>query len=223
MALPRVERERLLHGNWKIRPAAGLYFNRAWCQVVDAVPAGLAVKRGWDLAATPKTEANDPGLDGRRASSAAAPTAATSCSIAGACAARPPPSSACSPTPPPRTAESVEIALPQDPGQAGKSQAARPGPRPRRLHRPRHPRERRQGHPLRPVLAPRPKPATSTSCAPPGTKPGSPPWRASPPPPTTTTPTPPAARSAPHQTQMASAGFLELARADLAARAAAEH
>jgi phage terminase large subunit-like protein len=28
--------------------------------VVDAVPAGLVVKRGWDLAATPKTETNDP-------------------------------------------------------------------------------------------------------------------------------------------------------------------
>jgi hypothetical protein len=27
-ALSFVERERLLHGNWKIRPAAGLYFNR---------------------------------------------------------------------------------------------------------------------------------------------------------------------------------------------------
>ena len=37
LALPPVERERLLYGNWKIRPAAGLLFNRAWCEVVDAV------------------------------------------------------------------------------------------------------------------------------------------------------------------------------------------
>lgn len=60
MALPMVERERLLGGNWKIRPAAGLYFQRHWCEVVDAAPAGLKIVRGWDLAATPKTETNDP-------------------------------------------------------------------------------------------------------------------------------------------------------------------
>lgn len=60
MALPTVERERLKGGNWKIRPAAGLYFQRSWCEVVDAVPAGLRIVRGWDLAATPKTETNDP-------------------------------------------------------------------------------------------------------------------------------------------------------------------
>lgn len=60
LALPTVERERLLGGNWKIRPAAGLYFRREWCQVVDAVPNDLRIVRGWDLAGTPKTESNDP-------------------------------------------------------------------------------------------------------------------------------------------------------------------
>lgn len=60
MALPHVERERLMGGNWKIRPAAGLYFQRSWCEVVDTPPAGLVRVRGWDLAATPKTETNDP-------------------------------------------------------------------------------------------------------------------------------------------------------------------
>jgi predicted phage terminase large subunit-like protein len=60
MALPTVERERLLGGNWKIRAAAGLLFKRMWCAVVDAVPAGTVFVRGWDLAATPKTETNDP-------------------------------------------------------------------------------------------------------------------------------------------------------------------
>lgn len=60
MALPFVERERLLGGNWKIRPAAGLYFQRHWCEVVDAVPVALKEVRGWDLAATEKTETNDP-------------------------------------------------------------------------------------------------------------------------------------------------------------------
>jgi predicted phage terminase large subunit-like protein len=60
MALPLVERERLLGGNWKIRPAAGLYFKREWCEVVDAVPAGTRFVRYWDLGATEKTAANDP-------------------------------------------------------------------------------------------------------------------------------------------------------------------
>jgi predicted phage terminase large subunit-like protein len=60
VALPLVERERLLSGNWKIRPSAGLLFNRAWCEVVDAFPPDLRVYRGWDLAGTPKTPINDP-------------------------------------------------------------------------------------------------------------------------------------------------------------------
>lgn len=60
MSLPMVERERLLHGNWKIRPAAGLYFQRAWCETVEAIPAGVQIVRGWDLAATPDTGSNDP-------------------------------------------------------------------------------------------------------------------------------------------------------------------
>lgn len=58
MALSTVERERLLGGNWKIRPAAGLLFKRQWCEVIDAPPAGTRWVRGWDLAATPKTDAN---------------------------------------------------------------------------------------------------------------------------------------------------------------------
>ena len=60
MAQTYVERERLLGGNWKVRPAAGLYFQRAWCKVVDAPPARLTLCRGWDLAATPDTGSNDP-------------------------------------------------------------------------------------------------------------------------------------------------------------------
>jgi predicted phage terminase large subunit-like protein len=60
LSLPLLERERLLGGNWKIRPAAGLYFKREWCAVVDQAPADLDVVRYWDLAATEKTELNDP-------------------------------------------------------------------------------------------------------------------------------------------------------------------
>lgn len=60
MALPLVDRERLLGANWKIRPAAGLYFQRQWCRIVDVPPANMVVVRAWDLAATEKTESNDP-------------------------------------------------------------------------------------------------------------------------------------------------------------------
>jgi len=62
MKLDRVERERLLNGNWKIRPAAGLYFQRHWCEMIDEnqIPKGTVFARGYDTAATPKTEMNDP-------------------------------------------------------------------------------------------------------------------------------------------------------------------
>ena len=60
-ALNAVERARLLGGNWKIRPAAGLLFRREWCRVLDVVPGDLeSIVRYWDLAATPKTELTDP-------------------------------------------------------------------------------------------------------------------------------------------------------------------
>jgi predicted phage terminase large subunit-like protein len=39
---------------------AGLYFKREWCGIVDEVPADLDIIRYWDLAATEKTEFNDP-------------------------------------------------------------------------------------------------------------------------------------------------------------------
>jgi predicted phage terminase large subunit-like protein len=60
MALGAVERARLLGGNWRIRPAAGLYFKREWCEIVDAVPSSVRFVRYWDLAATEKTDMNDP-------------------------------------------------------------------------------------------------------------------------------------------------------------------
>jgi predicted phage terminase large subunit-like protein len=54
-ALPLVDRERLLGGNWKIKPATGKVFNRGWFEIVDAAPAGGRTVRFWDLAATEKT------------------------------------------------------------------------------------------------------------------------------------------------------------------------
>ena len=123
MALPTVERERLLGGNWKIRPAAGLLFQRGWCQVVDAVPAGVRWVRGWDLGATIKTEGNDPDatagtkvgklpdgrfivghhVQGHLSPSGVEALVKNTASADGA---------------------EVEISVPQDPGQAGKSQKA---------------------------------------------------------------------------------------------------
>lgn len=57
-ALAEVERERLLHGNWKIKPSAGMFFKRTQVgEILDAIPNDLeAVCRGWDLAATDKDE-----------------------------------------------------------------------------------------------------------------------------------------------------------------------
>ena len=60
LALPKVERERLLGGNWKIRATAGTVFRREWFKIVDVPPAGGKVIRYWDRAATEKTDANDP-------------------------------------------------------------------------------------------------------------------------------------------------------------------
>lgn len=53
-ALGLVERERLLRGNWKIRPAAGLYFKRSYFDIIEPkeVPEGLTWIRYWDLAST---------------------------------------------------------------------------------------------------------------------------------------------------------------------------
>ncbi|TNE37196.1 MAG: terminase [Alphaproteobacteria bacterium] len=58
-ALSTVERERLLKGNWKIRPAGGQFFRRGWFETVGAVPATARRVRGWDLAA------GDAGTDGK--------------------------------------------------------------------------------------------------------------------------------------------------------------
>lgn len=125
LALPRVERERLLGGNWKIRPSAGLYFKRSWCTVIKPadLPPLSKIVRGWDLAATEKTSSNDPdwtvghklGRDdqGRyyvlnhirfQGTPAAVEGLVRTTAIADTAA--------------------VEIGIPQDPGQAGKFQAS---------------------------------------------------------------------------------------------------
>ena len=61
-ALSTVERERLLHGNWKIRAAAGLYFKRTQLgDILEKVPQDVVQwVRCWDLAATEQSENGDP-------------------------------------------------------------------------------------------------------------------------------------------------------------------
>jgi len=52
-----VERSRLLDGNWKIRPAAGMYFPRHDVTIIDWVPTDVTKwVRSWDLAASEERE-----------------------------------------------------------------------------------------------------------------------------------------------------------------------
>lgn len=123
MMLPQVERERLLNGNWKISPSAGLYFRRTWVKVVDILPPVVISGRGWDLAATPETTDNDPDwttgtkigrlMDGtyvvldhvwKRGSPAEIERLLMNVSS--------------------QDGHGVKVGLPQDPGQAGKAQIA---------------------------------------------------------------------------------------------------
>ena len=122
LALPAVERARLLDGNWRVRPAAGLLFRRHWCRLVEHAPEALREVRGWDLAGTPKTESNDPDwtagtrigrsaeglyyvLDHVRLRDTPGEVERLIRFTAQA------------------DGRAVEVALPQDPGQAGKAQA----------------------------------------------------------------------------------------------------
>lgn len=60
-ALPLVERERLLKGNWKIKAAAGLFFKRAEVTIIEHLPTDIVLwVRAWDLAATDEDEGSDP-------------------------------------------------------------------------------------------------------------------------------------------------------------------
>lgn len=60
MALPLVDRERLLGGNWKIS-VAGNIFKREWWKFVDEAPGGTFNRcRFWDIAATAPEAGKDP-------------------------------------------------------------------------------------------------------------------------------------------------------------------
>ena len=59
-ALAEVDMERLLYGNWKIKPAAGTYFKRSQVEIVSELPKDIVYYcRAWDLAATDEKESGD--------------------------------------------------------------------------------------------------------------------------------------------------------------------
>ena len=126
-ALPTVEREQLLYGNWKIKQAAGLYFKREQMgNILEVIPGDVIQwVRCWDLAATEKTSGGDPAytagvLMGKRKNGryvvadiinkqmGAADVRKTVLLTAQADRAR---------------FKQVRVRLPQDPGQSGKEQA----------------------------------------------------------------------------------------------------
>lgn len=56
-AMNRVDRGRLLDGNWKIKAVAGELFQRSWFEVVEGVPPNIVKRvRYWDRAATEPSE-----------------------------------------------------------------------------------------------------------------------------------------------------------------------
>lgn len=56
MALSRVDRERLLGGNWDVMPSAGMYFKQFYFHEVDSHPPLKKIVRAWDRAATEHKE-----------------------------------------------------------------------------------------------------------------------------------------------------------------------
>lgn len=59
LAQNRVDRMRLLEGNWNVRESAGMLFQQDWFPVIDAIPSGwLQCIRFWDRAATKPSETN---------------------------------------------------------------------------------------------------------------------------------------------------------------------
>ena len=123
LAQDPVHKEQLLNGNWKIKPSAGNFFRREWFDFVQHVPKTTKICRCWDLAATEITpQTPDPdrtasvklglGDDGyfyvlNVTRDALNPGAVEKLIIQTAL----------------DDGRAVPLSLPQDPGQAGKTQA----------------------------------------------------------------------------------------------------
>jgi len=126
MALDTVSRQRLLDGNWKIRPAPGLYFHRAWCEVIEPedVPADVNWKRGWDLASTEKTQTNKPDWTVSVKMGRSVKTKGFYVAHSNRLQGSPHKVDTLIRNTASQDGTQVEINLPQDPGQAGKFQAS---------------------------------------------------------------------------------------------------
>jgi predicted phage terminase large subunit-like protein len=61
MAMQKIDRERLLYGNWNVRESAGSFFNRNWFEICPAAPAMTDIVRYWDRAATAAQNADPRG------------------------------------------------------------------------------------------------------------------------------------------------------------------
>lgn len=124
-ALDAVERERLLNGNWKIRPEAGAYFKRHWFNWCERDPSEIKMAvRGWDLAATAEGEGKSSNPDWT-ASALVARDEVGGFTVLNVTRFRGSPGQVEQELAQVARHDgpAVEIALPQDPGQAGKAQA----------------------------------------------------------------------------------------------------
>jgi predicted phage terminase large subunit-like protein len=64
--LALINRERLLHGNWKIEASGGKIFNNSWFKIKSQLPKKLtSIISGWDFAATGNIEGHDPDYTAR--------------------------------------------------------------------------------------------------------------------------------------------------------------
>ncbi len=59
-AMPLIEREKLLNGNWKLKAQSGNVFKKDWFEIVQALPKSVSAVRFWDRAATIPTNGKDP-------------------------------------------------------------------------------------------------------------------------------------------------------------------
>ncbi len=127
MAMPLIDRERLLKGNWKIKAAAGLFFKRTQLgDILGAIPSDVVRwVRCWDLAASEKSEKGDPAytagvLIGKRSNGRYIIADVVNRQMSASDVRKTILTTA-------RLDENrfgnVRIRLPQDPGQAGKEQA----------------------------------------------------------------------------------------------------
>jgi predicted phage terminase large subunit-like protein len=124
-----VERERLLGGNWKIRPTAGMFFRKEMFEIVDAVPSGGRASGHGISPAPTKGGGDDPdwtvGVKVTAVPDRVNPNAKTFYveDVIRRFRGSPAAVEAALINTASRTATGVTIRLPQDPGQAGKSQA----------------------------------------------------------------------------------------------------